>query len=280
MNQQLYKQLLYAGEVLAYRDAVECEAERIQEEIKRNNVKVKSSRSKLDELLYPKKKRLKVFVGIVAAIASLPLILAAIGILAYGIIGSALVIAEGEMSITGEGMFAVLATILVCIGGALLFLLFDFLPLTLMFLMFKSSGVFGKRKRKRALLKHEELEAEMKEKNDALTEELRTLGQAWDAYSEENWHHVEFLPEDYQHTHAVGYMLKAVKNFRADSLKEAINLYYQEFESLAAIEQQRIMNEDMLYVLEEINESIERNTDTLVGAQLAQAIYMFGESLR
>ena len=149
-----------------------------------------------------------------------------------------------------------------------------------MFLMFKSSGVFGKRKRKRALLKHEELEAEMKEKNDALTEELRTLGQAWDAYSEENWHHVEFLPEDYQHTHAVGYMLKAVKNFRADSLKEAINLYYQEFESLAAIEQQRIMNEDMLYVLEEINESIERNTDTLVGAQLAQAIYMFGESLR
>ena len=113
-----------------------------------------------------------------------------------------------------------------------------------------------------------------------MTEELRMLKQAWDSYANENWRYVEFLPEDYQHTHAVGYMLKAVKNQRADSLKEAINLYYQEFESMTAIEQQRMMNEDLLYVLEEMNESIERNNDMIVGAQLAQAIYMFGESLR
>ena len=279
MNRELYSQLLYAGEVLAYRDAVECEAERIQEEIKRNNVQLKSSRSKLDELLYPKRKGLKVFVGIVAAIASLPLILAGIGILVWGIVATILALASGEASIVEMGTGAIMVA-LICVGGALLFLLFDFLPLTIAFLMFKSSGVFGKRKRKRALLKHEELEAEVKEQNDALTEELRMLKQAWDSYANENWRYVEFLPEDYQHTHAVGYMLKAVKNQRADSLKEAINLYYQEFESMTAIEQQRMMNEDLLYVLEEMNESIERNNDMIVGAQLAQAIYMFGESLR
>lgn len=86
-------------------------------------------------------------------------------------------------------------------------------------------------------------ELHSQEKADAMAEELRILekedakfeeevnskiekiqklnGECWDTGK----HFLEFLPQKYRTSQAIAFMGEAVKNLRADTLKEAINLY-------------------------------------------------------
>jgi len=84
---------------------------------------------------------------------------------------------------------------------------------------------------------------------------------------------LSFLPADYQNLHAVGFMLTAVKNCRADTLKEAINLYESELGRLAMMDKihresqrQKMQAEALATALEEIaknQESIDENLDAI-----------------
>ena len=70
---------------------------------------------------------------------------------------------------------------------------------------------------------------------------------------------------------------------RADTLKEAINLYEQELkhmETMEAMGYQNALNEELMCVLDQMNDSMERNADTLEDIRLMQTIKMFSDSLR
>ena len=73
---------------------------------------------------------------------------------------------------------------------------------------------------------------------------------------------LEFLPYSYHNIQAIGFMLKAIENLRADNITDVINLYEQELHYLEQtriltnhMEMQRIYNENIQYALE----SIKRN---------------------
>ncbi|MBR6579417.1 MAG: hypothetical protein IKK74_10790 [Clostridia bacterium] len=55
-------------------------------------------------------------------------------------------------------------------------------------------------------------------------------------YLSDNESLLAFIPQDYRNIHAVGFMTTAIKNCRADSLKEAINLYEEELYRLNMLE--------------------------------------------
>ena len=84
---------------------------------------------------------------------------------------------------------------------------------------------------------------------------------------------LSFLPSDYQNLHAVGFMLTAVKNCRADTLKEAINLYESELNRLAMMDElhreskkREMQAENIAMVLQEVaqnQEDIEANLDAI-----------------
>jgi len=57
---------------------------------------------------------------------------------------------------------------------------------------------------------------------------LESLKNNLDIFIIDNHHVVEFLPETYRNPQATSYMLLAVSNGRADTLKEAINLYEEQ----------------------------------------------------
>ena len=71
-------------------------------------------------------------------------------------------------------------------------------------------------------------------------------------FAQENYHLVEFMPPEYRDLQPMSYMLLAVVNGRADTLKEAINLYETQLhrwhlESLAerSVEAQEYLNRAM-----------------------------------
>ncbi|MBQ1233411.1 MAG: hypothetical protein IIX86_07760, partial [Clostridia bacterium] len=74
---------------------------------------------------------------------------------------------------------------------------------------------------------------------------------------------------------AVGFMLEAVQNLRADTLKEAINLYEQELKHMAAMEaaeMQRIQSEDMLYAMQLAQSTLDANNAILEDIRLNEYI--------
>ena len=97
-------------------------------------------------------------------------------------------------------------------------------------------------------------------KNAELEEAITELKENAVEFLEKNNHRIQFLPVDYQTSDAAGFMLQAVKNLRADSLKEAINLYAEELkhrETMAAAERARIQNEEMLFAIQMLNMNME-----------------------
>ncbi|MBQ5794097.1 MAG: hypothetical protein IIW17_08775, partial [Clostridia bacterium] len=90
-------------------------------------------------------------------------------------------------------------------------------------------------------------------------------------------HYLEFLPTSYRNVMAVGFMLEAVQNLRADTLKEAINLYEQELKHMAAMEVaelQRAQNENLMYLLEQAKSDIEANNEVLQDIRFMQFLNM------
>ena len=61
-----------------------------------------------------------------------------------------------------------------------------------------------------------------------LNDELNRLDISETDWTKENKRLLEFLPHDYREIVAVSFMMNAVKNCRADTLKEAVNLFEEE----------------------------------------------------
>ena len=65
-------------------------------------------------------------------------------------------------------------------------------------------------------------------KIDAAEAEIANVENLVNEFVAENLHLIEFIPMQYRHMQAVSYMFYAVANKRADTLKEAINLYEEQ----------------------------------------------------
>ena len=90
---------------------------------------------------------------------------------------------------------------------------------------------------------------------------------------------LEFLPEAYWNLDAVAFMLMAIKNGRADTLKEVINLYEQElrhWEMMGAMQMNAEITTAALSEIESnqqiINENINRRFDTMTALQIADIL--------
>lgn len=112
---------------------------------------------------------------------------------------------------------------------------------------------------------YDKIKEDSEKKNTELNAAITELKENAVEFLEKNSHRIEFLPVDYQTADAAGFMLQAVKNLRADSLKEAINLYAEELkhrERMAAAERQRIQNEEMMYAMQMLNMNMENMTSS------------------
>lgn len=77
-------------------------------------------------------------------------------------------------------------------------------------------------------------------------------------YMRQNKDIIDFLPPNYSNTNAVLFMLSAVSNYRADSIKEAVNLYEEHLHRLSVERQleESLYNQQMLESqLQSINDS-------------------------
>ncbi|MBQ2715871.1 MAG: hypothetical protein IJF21_03630 [Clostridia bacterium] len=74
----------------------------------------------------------------------------------------------------------------------------------------------------------DEFESHIKPQIEESQSNLITLKQNLSTFAKDNHHVVEFLPASYRNPQATSYMLLAVSNGRADTLKEAINLYEEQ----------------------------------------------------
>ena len=236
MNLPLYQQLQKAGDVLLTVICYNAKLKDLNDEINQNHAKVVQAEKDIKE-------QRPTLYGTRIGCGSL-LLLPAIGWLVAGIV---------IFIIELEPVMLVVAA-LGCIT----------LPLSLLAII---SAILSKKKLiKRAKKEYENLRAATSERNCELSNEYNKRKQDRDQYTNENWHHLDFLPKPYQNAHAVAFMLDAVHNLRADTLKEAINLYEQELkhmEAMEAAEIQRQQNIDLLNVLEQTQTSIDNSASVL-----------------
>lgn len=112
-----------------------------------------------------------------------------------------------------------------------------------------------------------------------INNDIREVEKARNEYARENSHYFNFLPAHYHNESAIAFMLQALENMRADTLKEVINLYEYELH-LRRQEQiledhayaQRLHNEQMEYLMASINRSQENMRSDMQFMAAMQAI--------
>ena len=261
MNQSLYDQLRNAGGVLYYQAAAYSKIKNLQDEIEDDELAVEESESDITGK-YPPGYNLKSIVGILLGLASggiagFCLIGTVVGLLSY--------LEQPDPNMLGATLFFA-----VCCAVSTLLLV---VALVLIF----SAKISRKKYIKRATAEYEEFKVQMEEKIAELNEQIDTIQSDLNEYMNAKQHYLEFLPTSYRNVMAVGFMLEAVQNLRADTLKEAINLYEQELKHMAAMEVaelQRAQNENLMYLLEQAKSDIEANNEVLQDIRFMQFLNM------
>ena len=254
MNQQLYDQLVEAGKVLVQREETEETIRIYADKIEEQNNTLEKARKDIKRL--PKFLVGRIIFGLITihfgGYFSAGWVA---GILMFGLIVPFFNTIGVDL---GEGVADLPPIVMVII--IIPFLLGSLTVLAIGISLIISIPISIILRAKKATAKYEKLKVDFEEKNKILEDEINRLKEELDAFLGENGKYIEFLPVDYQTVHAVCFMLKSVKNLRADTLKEAINLYDQELkhlEAMAAAERQRLQNESMLYAMELLNMNME-----------------------
>lgn len=97
---------------------------------------------------------------------------------------------------------------------------------------------------------------------DEAQKEHTELGSTFKNFVDENFHVIEFLPMQYRDLQANSFMFLAVTNGRADSLKEAINLYEEQLHRWKLEEAAQQAAEAQEYMALAMNELNERQAET------------------
>ena len=231
MNQQLYDQLIAAGQVLMKQ----------HEEIERCvkiRMNIKKIKLETEDILKKKKVEYKARFVVGAILAGLFFLPA---FFFLGMIGSY----ESVNSMFSTFFFTGLPCL---IGVALL----ASIPMSKFTLAKKVEAEYQATK-------------EINDRNIVKLEvEIQKIQEDLKEYMRQNQHKLSFIPEDYQDIQAVSFMIRVVHNLRADSLKEALNLYDLELkhqQTLAVAEQQRAQNENLMTAIKMVNARQEQIND-------------------
>lgn len=265
MNQPLYDQLRNAGGVLYYQAAAYSKIKDLQDEIEDNELLVEESENNITNK-YPPGYNLKNVVGILLGLASggvagFCLLGTVIGVVSY--------IMQPEPGMLGATLFFAVC----CAVGTLL--------LAIALALIISAKISRKKFMKHATAEHEKFKVQIEEEIAELNEQINQIQNNLNDYMKAKQHYLEFLPSSYRNVMAVGFMMEAVQNLRADTLKEAINLYEQELKHIAAMEAaelQRTQYENMLYVLEQAKSGIEANNEVLNDIRFMQFLNMLNDN--
>ena len=134
-------------------------------------------------------------------------------------------------------------------------------------MFFTSLGIKRSRE-KRVAIKYEYMgKAGPDRKYNAIEQEKQEIQSVLDTYSGKAEEYISFLPEDYRNLQAIGFMLQAVKNCRADTLKEAINLYELEIRVLKQNSRANstvAMKQYSTYALDAVNQNKQLIHDALI----------------
>ena len=236
MNQELYDQLLNGGLVALYREKRKKDILEVNNRVRAEEVELNKKKQLIDEkpYEYSSKKGWGIFFLILCVMGNISL---------FSSLGTLL--ENGKLVVwllSGSWTF-----LLTSIGLILL--------------------VFAKKTRKKYIIeKTAEYKAEEEKYTDLLkksTEELNGITAEINEFNANHGHFLDFLPEKYRSIEAIGFMLEAVYNLRADTLKEVINLYEAELRDRNIARMQHLQNERMLYAVSQINDNQERINSTL-----------------
>lgn len=159
-------------------------------------------------------------------------------------------------------------------AGVAVFFIFAALGFLGIFL-FASARVKRKKLRNAAFKEFEDSKSMAKDAIDFANEDHEQLRIKLLEYVEQNEGLIQFLPSNYRNPQAVGFMLKAIENLRANTITEVINLYELELHHL---EQERILNNnaEIMRYNNELMESLNRNQERInSNLQITQALQIF-----
>ena len=119
-------------------------------------------------------------------------------------------------------------------------------------------------------------------KIEKLEKNISEIVEAGEKFAEKNGHVLKFLPNQYRNLQATSYMLMAVKNGRADTLKEAINLYEEQLHRWRledAARQSAEAQEYLALAVEELSARQAETNDHLRSIEFMQYMqYLSGQS--
>ena len=116
----------------------------------------------------------------------------------------------------------------------------------------------------------------------AANSEIQKITNSMETFMREHKNLLDFLPEKYHTIMAISFMLESVKNLRADTLKEVINLYEQELHLLEQerilqnnVRMQQLQNQRMIYAMEQIKSNQEIIESNILDIKALQIVDMF-----
>lgn len=199
-------------------------------------------------------------------------------------LGNAAIVAFAILSVLAEefvnGNIVPLLEIIPFIVIDLILVGFAFIGLLLLI----AGGAKRRKRVKKAIMECKGIQEAAQAKIDKMEDEIDQMEARMRKYILDNQHRLAFLPSDYRNPYAIGFMIKALENMRADSLKELVNLYEQEQHFLEqehilnnSAEMQRIHNENMRYTMECINRNQEKMKSDIQFMQTMQFISMLDD---
>ena len=203
MNKELLKQLNEAAAFVCFKYEKEQEIEEIKE-------KLSSTCRKEAEIKVDLEKRGHIGNKIVAGLSFLQF---GLGGLIIVIIGICALFATGDA----------LSLIFIVIGALFLYLVIR---------MFRKHKTERDRLKKELKETQQRLENERAEAQKEIAEIKETISKA----VKEGEPYLSFLPKKYQTVHAIAFLIDVVENMRADTLKEALNLYEQRLAELERLD--------------------------------------------
>ena len=253
MNQELYDQMLNGGLVLLYREKRKKEILDINAAVKRKEMLLEEKKNSIKINPYSERKGFGIFLSIVGGLFFFAFLIS------YSIqfIENTLF-----LRIMEEAPSRLITDLIIGISSGAVFALGLFLAI--------SAGKLRKKYVKQSTEEYKlEAENHIKVTEKAMVE-LKKISTETEEFNAKHGHFLDFLPAKYHNIEAISFMLEAVSNLRADTLKEVINLYEEELhhrnlERIAEnnMRMQQLQNERMIYAMNQINENQERINSNL-----------------
>ena len=260
MNQELYENLLNAGALLVYQELQKQKVKKLKDKIKSHNVKLNQMYSDIQGQLavYSSDKKFENFWIILSSIFVSFCCIAFVPNLGSGVATTIILIA-----------FIISASVL-------------------------TVSIIARIRTKRAQddyyytapleyerAKHDVIEPAIKKLEEQIAQAEQEANEIWEQHKSL----LDFLSENYRTLDAIGFMLKSVKDFGADTLERAKLLYQEELrhrEQMGAIAQQNMLQQRQMQSMNDALIGIQQNQqlihDDLKSIQTLQALDFYKQT--